>query len=295
MEFCYSARARSGQTTRAPKRVFATHLRHAGCSRATCLASRNVVARDAASHPINGQSRRGGFGTDATLGSAGPRRTVGGSADYQGVGPDLLQTLKVSWLDGGLDGESVEVHNFLAKRGVKETEAGARRRDSYEAAVEMALADRGRGKNTTERPCEAGVHRGAELQMSQLVAHIRCKPKERGAARVRKGRALLSAVPHAMLSAALAQEAARSYLKPRERHLARAKPNGRRLPVTQENGVGNVKPGNVISSRGLYPGRPLDGARQSYRAKSVRALRELQNRDPGRDAGPVTMKELELN
>jgi hypothetical protein len=96
------------------------------------------------------------------------------------------------------------------------------------------------------------------------------------------------------LTVALAQEMARSYLKSTEQRLDRVKPEGRWLLVLQSGDGGDVERGQAVLPQEGRDAAQLDGARLRCGAESVRAFQRLQNRDAGREAGPATMKELEL-
>ena len=229
-------------------------------------------------------------GSGALLCRANHHQPLGSSAKSQGLGPNSPESRKVSCLDGA----KLEVHNFHAERGVKETEGGARKADQDDAAVGAALAEGERGRDKAVRPFEAGVHRGAELQMSQLVGYFWRKPKRRSVSRVRGKRALLLVGRRDMLAAALAQEAARSYLKSIEQRLDRVRPEGRWRLVWQCGGGGVSERGQAALPRVRSDTAQLDGARARCGAESVRAFQELQNSGAGRDAGPATTKELEL-
>jgi len=229
----------------------------------------------------------------AILGREGTHPTVGSAAYSQAFGSIGIGVLNLSWLDEA----SREVHNFHAKRGVKGTEAGARRADQRDAAVEAALAQGRRGQNMAVRPIEAGVHRGAELQMGQLVAHIRRKPKGRIVARVGELRALLPLERRDMLTVSLVRGAARSYLKFTGQRLERMKPEQRSpfvLKFGGGGGGGGVERGRAASRQVGCDAAHVFGARLRCGAESVEALQHVQNRGAGRDAGPETIKELEL-
>lgn len=203
------------------------------------------------------------------------------SCRSQSLGLGLFRPRNPSWLDELRS----EVQNLSIYRGVSGTEAGTDKAHSRMAAVATALAEGGRRKKKTARPCEAGCYRGAERQMCQLVANNRRERRQvlrRQDARDRRAHG-----KRLMCSRALAELTPHPYLIMARACAGRFAP-GVRLPLPSPGGraLARALTRTVVPEArlGRRPRRGIDDARRGTCGGAT--LRAVKPRGAGRGRSP---------